>query len=203
MIKEACVGNIKEALLAEEFGANRIELCENLFEGGTTPSYGTIKFCVDKLNIPTMTMIRPRGGDFNYSDAEFEVMKEDIKICKTLGSYGVVFGILTDDLKIDKERTKELVELAAPMQVTFHKAFDLISNPYEEIENLIACGVNRLLTSGTKDTAEEGMEVLNKLSSIVNGRLQIVAAGKVTKDNLSDLSEKINCNEFHGKRIVF
>lgn len=202
MIKEACIENFKEALFAETSGADRIELCENLHVGGTTPSYGTIKYCVDRLKIPVMTMIRPRGGDFNYTDLEFEIMKEDIQICKNLGSYGVVLGILTGERKIDVERTKLLAELASPMQVTFHKAFDLVASPFEEIEKLVGCGVHRLLTSGTKKTAEEGKDILNKLSSIMNGRLKIVVAGKVTKDNLIHLSQQIDCEEFHGRKII-
>lgn len=202
MIKETCIENFKEALFAETSGADRVELCENLHVGGTTPSYGTIKYCVERLKIPVMTMIRPRGGDFNYNDLEFEIMKEDILICKKLGSHGVVFGILTKDKKIDVERTKILAELALPMQVTFHKAFDDVTDPFAEIVKLMECGVHRLLTSGTKETAEEGIPVLNKLNSMAKGKIKIIAAGKVTKDNLSSLSEQLDCEEFHGKKIV-
>jgi copper homeostasis protein len=147
-------------------------------------------------------MIRPRGGDFIYSDAEFKIMKEDIAVCKSLGCYGVVFGMLTKDSKVDVEKTIELRKLAFPMQVTFHKAFDLVSNPSEELEKLVMCGVDRILTSGTKETAEEGIEVLKKLNSIAGDRIKIIAAGKVTKENVDSLKAQINCQEFHGRKIV-
>lgn len=203
MIKEACVENIEEAIKAQKHGADRVELCENLNVGGTTPSYGTIKFCKRNLKIPYMTMIRPRGGDFVYNDLEIEIMKEDIQVCKLLGSDGVVFGLLNSDKTIDVERTKQLVELARPMEVTFHKAFDEVANPLEELDKLIECGVDRLLTSGTKDTAEQGADILNQMINHSQGRIKIIVAGKVLKGNLSELSKKIKATEFHGRRIVF
>ena len=126
MIKEACVESFEKALEAQSNGANRIELCENLAVGGTTPSYGTVKICLEKLNIPIFPMIRARGGNFVYSKDEIKIMKEDIKIFKELGVKGVVLGCLTSDNKIDLEFTKELVDLAYPMEVTFHKSRDEI-----------------------------------------------------------------------------
>jgi len=134
MIKEACVESFEKSLEAQNNGANRIELCENLAVGGTTPSYGTVKVCLEKLNIPIFPMIRARGGNFVYSKEEIEIMKEDIKAFKDLGVKGVVFGFLTSDNKIDLELTKELVDLAYPMEVTFHKAIDEIVNPLDYID---------------------------------------------------------------------
>lgn len=202
MLKEKCIGSFKEAIEAQKLGADRVELCDNLEEGGTTPSYGTIKMTVEKLDIPAFVIIRPRGGDFYYSPEEIEIMKEDIKICKSLGVKGVVLGILNRDNTINYEVTKELVTLAKPMEVTFHKAIDELRNPEEEVEKLASIGVDRILSSGTKATALEGAEILNKMIEKANGKIKIVVAGKVTKENLKEVSTKIPSTEFHGKKIV-
>ena len=202
MIKEACVESFEKALEAQNNGANRIELCENLAVGGTTPSYGTVKVCLEKLDIPIFPMIRARGGNFIYSKDEIEIMKEDIKIFKELGVKGVVLGCLTSDNKIDLELTKKIVNLAYPMEVTFHKAIDEIQNPLDYIDNLINIGIKRILTSGGKATALEGKDLINEMIKKSNGRLKIVVAGKVTKENLNGLSNLISANEFHGKLIV-
>lgn len=202
MIKEACVESFEKALEAQNNGANRIELCENLAVGGTTPSYGTVKVCLEKLDIPIFPMIRARGGSFVYSKDEIEIMKEDIKIFKELGVKGVVLGCLTSDNKIDLELTKKLVNLAYPMEATFHKAIDEIQNPLDYIDNLINIGIKRILTSGGKATALEGKDLINEMIKKSNGRLKIVVAGKVTKENLNGLSNLILANEFHGKLIV-
>ena len=202
MIKEACVESFEKALEAQSNGANRIELCENLAVGGTTPSYGTVKICLEKLNIPIFPMIRARGGNFVYSKDEIKIMKEDIKIFKELGVKGVVLGCLTSDNKIDLELTKELVDLAYPMEVTFHKAIDEILNPLDYIDDLVNIGIKRILTSGGKVTALEGKDLINEMIKKSNGRLKIVVAGKVTKGNLNGLSNLISADEFHGKLIV-
>lgn len=202
MLKEKCIGSFKEAIEAQKLGADRVELCDNLEEGGTTPSYGTIKMTVEKLDIPAFVIIRPRGGDFYYSPEEIEIMKEDIKICKSLGVKGVVLGVLNRDNTINYEVTKELVTLAKPMAVTFHKAIDELRNPEEEVEKLASIGVDRILSSGTKATALEGAEILNKMLEKANGKIKIVVAGKVTKENLKEVSTKIPSTEFHGKKIV-
>ena len=202
MIKEACVESFEKALEAQSNGANRIELCENLSVGGTTPSYGTVKICLEKLNIPIFPMIRARGGNFVYSKDEIEIMKEDIKVFKDLGLKGLVLGCLTSDNKIDLELTKTLVNLAYPMEITFHKAIDEISNPLDYIEDLVNIGIKRILTSGGKATALEGKDLINEMIKKSNGRLKIVVAGKVTKENLNELSNLISADEFHGKLIV-
>ena len=202
MIKEACVESFEKALETQNNGANRIELCENLAVGGTTPSYGTVKVCLEKLDIPIFPMIRARGGNFIYSKDEIEIMKEDIKIFKELGVKGVVLGCLTSDNKIDLEFTKELVDLAYPMEVTFHKSIDEILNPLDYIDDLVNIGIKRILTSGGKATALEGKDLINEMIKKSNGRLKIVVAGKVTKENLNGLSNLISADEFHGKLIV-
>ena len=202
MIKEACVESFEKSLEAQNNGANRIELCENLAVGGTTPSYGTVKVCLEKLNIPIFPMIRARGGNFIYSKDEIEIMKEDIKIFKELGVKGLVLGCLTSDNKIDLKLTKELVDLAYPMEVTFHKAIDEILNPLDYIDDLINIGIKRILTSGGKATALEGKDLINEIIKKSNERLKIVVAGKVTKENLNGLSNLISADEFHGKLIV-
>ena len=202
MIKEACVESFEKALEAQNNGADRIELCENLSVGGTTPSYGTVKICLEKLNIPIFPMIRARGGNFVYSKDEIEIMKEDIKVFKDLGVKGLVLGCLTSDNKIDLELTITLVNLAYPMEITFHKAIDEISNPLDYIEDLVNIGIKRILTSGGKATALEGKDLINDMIKKSNGRLKIVVAGKVTKENLNELSNLISADEFHGKLIV-
>lgn len=202
MIKEACVESFAEALAAEKRGADRIEFCDNLAVGGTTQSYGAIKLAVQNLKIPVFPIIRPRGGDFCYSQAEIEIMKEDIKVCKNLGAKGVVLGVLTEDKKIDYAVLKELVELAFPMEVTFHKAIDELTNPVNEVLKLADMGVKRILTSGTKATALEGAEIINEMIQKAGNRIKIVVAGGVTTENFKTVSEKIVSSEYHGKKIV-
>lgn len=202
MIKEACVESLIDALEAEKRGADRIELCDNLSQGGTTPSYGTIKVALSTLKIPVFPIIRPRGGDFYYTPDEIEVIKEDIKICKSLGAKGVVLGILTADKKIDFKTLAEFMELAKPMEVTFHKAIDELEDPTLVIDDLINLGVKRILSSGTKPTALEGKDMLNKMIEKAGDRLTIVVAGKVTKEILPEVSSLIPAKEYHGKVIV-
>ena len=202
MIKEACVESLVDAIEAEKKGADRIELCDNLSQGGTTPSYGTIKVALSTLKIPVFPIIRPRGGDFYYTPAEIEVIKEDIKVCKSLGAKGVVLGLLTKDKKIDFEVLSQLVELAKPMEVTFHKAIDELEDPTLVIDDLINLGVKRILSSGTKPTALEGKDMLNKMIEKAGDRLTIVVAGKVTKEILPEVSNLIPAKEYHGKVIV-
>lgn len=202
MIKEVCVESFSEALAAEKRGADRIELCDNLYLGGTTPSYGTIKMAMEKLSIPAFPIIRPRGGDFYYSKEEIEIMKEDIKICKSLGAKGVVLGVLTADNKVDFETLKELVDLASPMEVTFHKAVDELKDPVEVIDKFVEIGVKRILSSGTKETALEGKDILNAMIKKAAGRITILIAGKVTNDNLDEVVATIPSPEYHGKKII-
>lgn len=202
MIREKCIGSFLEALEAQELGAERVELCDNLAEGGTTPSYGTIKMVVEKLNIPAFVIIRPRGGDFYYTPEEIEIMKEDIKLCKELGVKGVVIGALNRDNTINYDVIKEMIDLAKPMSITFHKAIDELENPVTEVKKLANLGVNRILTSGTKETALEGKNILREMIKEAGEDIIIIVAGKVTKDNLNEISNLIPAKEYHGKKIV-
>lgn len=201
MIKEKCIGSYMEAVEAQRVGADRVELCENLAEGGTTPSYGTIKKVLEDVSIPAFVMIRPRGGDFFYSKEEIEIMKEDIKVCKELGVKGVVFGVLTEDKKIDYDVIAQLVKCAKPMSVTFHKAIDEVADPVAEVTKLADLGVDRILSSGTKPTALEGQYILNDMVKAGENRIIIVVAGGVTKENFDEVSHLIPSIEYHGKKI--
>lgn len=201
MIREAAVGNLREALWAQERGAERIELCENLAEEGTTPSYGTIKLCKKLLRIPVVVMIRPRGGDFVYDDAEFQVMLEDIRICRELGVDGISTGILKEDHTVDFEKMKRIDERRGELKVTFHKAIDETPDYAEAIRKLSEMGlIDRVLTSGQQETAVQGLEKLREIQNIKG--LEVVAAGRITKDNLSELAAKVQIQSFHGKKIV-
>jgi copper homeostasis protein len=203
IIKEACVENYSEAKNSEKLGANRIELCENLSVGGTTPSYGTIKKCLKDLKIPTFVMIRPRGGNFCYSKEEIEIMVEDIRMCKELGVPGIVLGVLTSNNKIDYPLLKSLLKKAQEMEVTFHKAIDELDNPIDEVERLAALGIQRILTSGKAEKALDGKNVLNEmLEKSKMTPLKIVVAGKVTRENFVKVKNTISSTEFHGKLIV-
>ena len=202
ILLEACVGCYKEAKKAELQGADRIELCDNLGEGGTTPSYGTIYLATQNINIPIAVIIRPRGGDFVYSNDEFEIMKKDIVICKELGVETVVFGILNKENKIDIERTKELIDLASGLKVTFHMAFDEIDDKFEALNQLISMNVDRVLTKGCKTCALDGKNTLKNLVEKSDNRITILVGGGVTYKNYKELSNYIGCNEMHGSKLV-
>ena len=202
MIKEACVESFSEAVLAEKRGADRIELCDNLSEGGTTPSYGTIKTTLEKIKIPVFVMIRPRGENFCYNKNEIEIMKKDIEMCKSLGVKGIVLGVLNKNDEIDYPLLKDLVELASPMEVTFHKAIDELENPILEIKNLAKSGVKRILSSGTKAKALDGKDVLKKMIEEAGEDITIIVAGGITSKNLEEVSKEIISSEYHGKKIV-
>ena len=202
ILLEACVGCYEEAKKAEIQGADRVELCDNLAEGGTTPSYGTIYLAKKNLNIPIAVIIRPRGGDFVYSNDEFEIMKRDIAVCKELGVETVVFGILNKDNKIDIERTNELIELASGLKVTFHMAFDEIDDKFEALNQLIDMKVDRVLTKGCNTHATDGKKLLKKLIEKSNDMITILVGGGVNYKNYKELSNYIGCKEMHGSKIV-
>ena len=203
MIKEVCVENFSEALKAQSLGASRIELCENLHVGGTTPSYGTIALCKKYLKIPLYVMIRPRGGDFVYNELEIEIMKKDIQICKELGVEGIVFGILNKKDKVDTTRVRELCEQAEGLSITFHKAIDHCASPIEALRHIKMIGmIDRVLSSGGKESALEGEEILNKMIHFSQQAPLIVVAGKVTNKNIDQIEDRIPSKEYHGRRIV-
>lgn len=183
---------------AVEGGADRIELCANLAEGGTTPSYAHIKKCREAFDIALFPIIRPRGGDFLYTKDEFEIMKNDIKLCKELGCEGIVIGLLNMDGTIDMTRTSELIELAYPLDVTFHRAFDRCKDPFAALEELIKIGCQRILTSGQKPTVSEGIDLIAGLNKKADDRIIILPGSGVRKDNIKMLAEKTGCTEFHS-----
>ena len=194
---EICLDSVESAIEAEKGGADRVELCDNLFEGGTTPSYGEIKLTREKINIGLQVIIRPRGGDFCYTDIEFEVMKQDIQLCKELGVDGVVIGILLPDGSIDVTRSKELVNLARPMNVTFHRAFDMANDYKKALEDVIETGANRLLTSGQESSAIEGMFLIKELLTIAKDKIIIMPGAGITNSNIDFFLKETNAKEIH------
>jgi len=191
---------------AVEGGADRIELCANLAEGGTSPSYAHIKKCREAFSIPLFPIIRPRGGDFLYNKDEFEIMKNDIKLCKELGCEGIVIGLLNMDGTIDMTRTSELIELAYPLEVTFHRAFDRCKDPFTALEELIEIGCQRILTSGQQPSVSsresvvdsKAVELIAELNEKAEDRIIIMPGSGVRKENIKMLAEKTGCIEFHS-----
>lgn len=194
---EVCVDSVESAIAAQEGGAARIELCDNLFEGGTTPSAGMIEVARQHLHIGLHIMIRPRGGDFCYSDIEFEVMKKDVLITKQLGADGVVLGILKSDHTIDLARNRLLVDLARPLGVTFHRAFDVVADPLQALEDLIGLGADRLLTSGGEKTVIEGLNLITRLVQQAAGRIIIMPGSGITAQNISTIINTSGVTEIH------
>lgn len=185
MILEICAANIQSAINAEKAGAHRIELCSELAVGGITPSFGMVQEVLKKVCLPVFVLIRPRSGNFTYSNDEFEMMKADILQCKKMGCAGIVSGVLNNDNTLDVKRTKELAALSKPLPFTFHRAFDWVPNPAEALESLIGIGVNRVLTSGQKTTAEQGIALLIQLKDQTKGRIQILPGGGIHENNVN------------------
>ena len=198
MLLEIAVFNIESAIAAERAGADRLELCENAAEGGTTPSLGTLKAVRKHVKIPVFPIIRSRGGDFLYTHAEFEAMKHDVVICKELGYEGVVIGLLTSDGNIDIVRTKELVQLAYPMEVTFHRAFDRAADPFKALEDIIDSGCQRILTSGQVPDANEGRQLIGSLVEKADDRIIIMPGSGVRAASLKTLMQDTHCKEVHS-----
>src|SRR5256885_4769372 len=197
ILVEACVDSIESALAAARGGAHRIELCANLIEGGTAPSAGTLAVCRSQLDIPIFVLIRPRCGDFLYSAAELAVMLEDIRRAKEAGAQGIVTGVLRADGDMDTDRTRELSEAARPLQVTFHRAFDVCRDAGRALETLIALGVERVLTSGQAGTALEGADTIAGLVRRAAGRIVVLPGGGVTEDNVAALVRATGVTEVH------
>ena len=183
MILEICANSYQSAVNAEIAGAHRIELCSEISVGGTTPSYGLLKKVMADIDIPVQVLIRPRSGDFHYSDEEFDIMKENILQCKDLGCAGIVSGVLHEDYTIDKKRTSELIELSKPMCFTFHRAFDVVSKPKESLLQLLNLGVDRLLTSGQQEKAEDGIDLLIELQKLAKNKLTILPGSGINSEN--------------------
>ncbi len=198
MTLEIIAFNVPSCAAAEVAGAQRIELCDNPAEGGTTPSYGFIKEARKILSIPLFPIIRPRGGDFLYSDEEFECIKNDIIICKNLGCDGVVTGLLKADGTIDKKRTEILVKLAYPLPLTFHRAFDRVMDAEQALEDCIEVGCKRILTSGLFANVDEGLQNLKKLMVQANERIIIMPGSGVRAGNIKNILEETGAKEIHS-----
>ncbi|TAL70803.1 MAG: copper homeostasis protein CutC [Bacteroidetes bacterium] len=201
---EICVDNVESAVDAQIAGAHRIELCDNLPEGGTTPGFGKIISARDNLSIALNVMIRPRGGDFLYTDLEYDIMRRDIDICGENGVDGVVFGILRSDGTIDIDRTSKLIELAHPMSVTFHRAFDMCSNPVRGLEDIIVSGAARVLTSGQKAKALDGAELIRELITQAGKRIIIMPGSGINDSNITAIAKITGAKEYHltGRMII-
>lgn len=194
---EVCVEGIDGFLAAQEAGADRVELCASLMEGGLTPSLATIRAAVRAARIPVHVIIRPRGGDFLYSQAEFETMLADVAALRSEGVAGVVIGCLTPDGRIDEARMQALVEAARPMSVTCHRAFDMTEDADEALEALIRCGVDRVLTSGQRDTALEGLDILKQINARAGDRIVIMGCGALNADTIEAVRDGAGLRELH------
>ncbi|GHE23085.1 copper homeostasis protein CutC [Sphingobacterium griseoflavum] len=199
---EICANSPYSAVQAQLGGASRVEFCQNLENGGITPSYGQIKRARQLLQIGMHVLIRPRGGDFVYTDDEFEEMKMDISFCKEAGCDGVVIGILCKDGRVDLKRNASLVELAKPMTVVFHRAFDRTNNPAEALEDIIGLGFNRILTSGLRNTAVEGVQLLKELIMQADGRIEIMPGAGVNAGNILDILAHTNATAIHSSAKI-
>ena len=201
---EVCVDSLESAINAQIAGAERIELCNNLIEGGTTPSYGTIVSVRNNLSIDIHVIIRPRGSDFLYTDPEYDIMRRDIEVCGEAGVNGVVIGIMLCDGYVDVERTSKLVEYARPMKVTFHRAFDMCQYPGKGLEDIILTGADRLLTSGQKRDAYEGSEMIANLVKQAENRIIIMPGGGIDESNILSIAKTTGASEFHltGRKVI-
>ena len=199
---EICANSVESCLAAQEGGADRVELCAGIPEGGTTPSYGEIKLARKLLTKTKLhVIIRPRGGDFLYTPLELERMEEDIRICRELGVDGVVFGCLTEEGEIDRKANRRLVELARPMSVTFHRAFDRTADPMKALEDIISLGCNRILTSGQQPKAIDGINLLaqleKKLKEYPLPPIQLLAGSGVNEENIRQIFDATGIHEYH------
>jgi copper homeostasis protein len=201
---EVCVDSLESAIDAQMAGADRIELCSNLPEGGITPGYGTIVSVRNNLEIGMFVIIRPRGSDFLYTDPEFDIMRRDIDVCGEAGVNGVVIGILLQDGNIDIDRTSRLIEFSRPMKVTFHRAFDMCRDPVKGLEDIILTGAERILTSGQKNDASEGSALIGSLVKQAGNRIIIMPGGGIDESNIFRIAQTTGANEFHlsGRKII-
>ncbi|GIM55573.1 copper homeostasis protein CutC [Capnocytophaga cynodegmi] len=202
MVFEICASSFESARNAQLAGANRIELCSELGVGGVTPSYGLIKKVMDELSIENCVLIRPRSGNFTYTDEEFDVMLRDITFCRELGCKGVVTGVLNTDNTVDRERTQQLIEAAGDIDFIYHRAFDCVPNPEEALNLLKTLGVKRILTSGGKKSAVEGLDVLKKLNQQAEGKITIMPGGGINPQTILKIKEA-GFNEVHFSGTVF
>ena len=197
MVLEICVDSVESAIASQSGGAQRLELCSDLNEGGITPSDGLIQAVRKQVGIAVFVMVRPRGGDSFYTSHEFDVMKADVVRMKELGVDGIVVGLLDQDGHVDVRRTRELVQLAAPMQVTFHRAFDMAADLDESLERVIETGAHRILTSGGVQTVTQGADRVTQLIAAARGRIRIMVGGGVRQENIRKIALRTHATEFH------
>lgn len=202
IVKEACIEGIEQAIRAEKNGADRIEYCANLSEGGTTPSIGEVKVALSKIQIPIAVMIRPRGGDFCYSANEIEVMLSDIASFKAIGVNHFVWGVLTKSGEIHIRNSKKLMEACSGSIVTFHRAFDQVSDQYIALETLIQLGCHKILTSGGSESAILGKERIKRLILQAGERITIMPGSGINLGNILKFIDEVSCYEIHGTKIV-
>lgn len=203
-ILEICIDSVESGIIAERSGADRVELCDNLYEGGTTPGAGTIRIARKEIGIALNIMIRPRGGDFLYSDIEFNIIREDIKIAREEGADGIVAGILKPDGSIDVPGTMELIELASPLPFTFHRAFDMTPEPFSAMEDIINCGANRILTSGHTNLVVDNIKLVKELITKAGDRIIIMPGSGINENNIAGIINETGATEFHlsGHRTI-
>lgn len=194
---EICVDSIESAFIAQKGGAHRIELCSALDQGGLTPSKGLLEHVISQLSIPVYVLIRPRVGDFHYSRHEYEVIKSDIFSAKVAGASGIVIGMLNSDGTVDTCRMKEVMDMCHPLPVTFHRAFDMVRDHYEALEEIIKLGCTRLLTSGGHKTATAGSMVISELAKQANDRIIVMPGSGINEKNFQELFEATHCREYH------
>jgi copper homeostasis protein len=198
LLLEVCVDSVESAIAAQRGGARRVELCANLIEGGTTPSGGLISAVRDNITIDVNVMIRPRAGDFCYSEPEIDIMRRDILLAKERGANGVVLGLLNSNGNVNKVHTRELVELAAPLKVTFHRAFDMSQDLFRSLADLEGTGVHCILTSGGEQTALEGIGTLKRLVEAANGELAIMAGSGIKERNVAKIVKETGVRQIHA-----
>lgn len=205
IVLEIATFTYEGAIAAYEAGAHRIELCENPNDGGTTPSYGMLKRIIQEIPIPVFPIIRPRGGNFVYNDAELEIIKDDIRLSKELGYKGIVLGVLTSIGEVNSSIMKELVELSSPMEVTFHRAFDRTRNPFEALEKIIECGCKRILTSGQYPSLMNSLSLIKQLVIQSNDRIIIMPGSGLKSENVQQVLEVTNAKEIHtaARKAIF
>ena len=197
MIFEICVEGVDGAVAAQRGGGDRVELCASLVEGGITPSLGTVRATLGAVSVPVHAMVRPRGGDFLYSELEFASMLDDVAVLRDAGVAGVVFGCLTAAGRVDEVRTRALTEIARPLSVTFHRAFDMTDDPSAALEALIRCGVDRVLTSGQAPTALAGLATLRRLNEQAAGRIVVLGCGALRPDSIGTVVRETGLTELH------
>ncbi len=195
---EICVDSVESAIAAERGGAQRVELCSDLLEGGITPSAGLVALVRSKIAIGMFVMIRPRGGDFSYTGDEFAVMQQDIRSARELGADGFILGLLDEHARVDVQRTRQLVELAGPLPVTFHRAIDMTPDPRAALEDVVKTGASRILTSGGCAKVTEGLPVVARMVEAAGGRVTVMPGGGITAQNIVNIAEATGATEFHA-----